>query len=309
MNVIVTGGCGFIGSHICEAIALNGSRVLCIDNLDGYYDAKIKRKNISGIKGDFKFVKIDVREGVRLKNLVSRFGPDYVIHAAAQPGVRASINDPLKTFDVNLGGMINILNIIEDLDVRKFIFTSSSSVYGEVKYLPFDEEHPTSPLSPYGVSKLACEKYLKAFSNIHRLKYATLRYFSVYGPRIRPDLAIARFVRAALADSELEIYGDGSKSRDFTYVSDAVDATLKALENGCGEYNIGGGLELTVKALAKKVIDAVGGGRIRYVGDQVGEVEHTVADTTKARKELGWSPSHDFKTGLSETIKWVRKNI
>ena len=189
--------------------------------------------------------------------------------------------------------------------MKRLVFASSSSVYGRIKYLPFDEGHPKDPVSPYGVSKLACEKYISAYENLYGLEYVALRYFTVYGPRIRPDLAIYSFTKNALEGKELRIYGDGTKSRDFTHVSDAVDATCKALEKGSGEYNIGGGTTVTVQELAEKIIGNVGSGRIKHVKDQKGEVLHTKSDTRKASKELGWMPGKNLDEGLSETIEWI----
>jgi len=305
-RILVTGGAGFIGSHLCERLTLEGHRVVCVDNLDDYYSPKIKRRNLKAIGGDFKFIKADIRGGKKVKSIISKEKPEYVIHEAAQAGVRASVENPLKTNDVNVSGTLNILEALLGSGVKKIVFASSSSIYGSVEYLPFDEEHPKNPISPYGVSKLACENYLRVWRQLYGLDYVALRYFTVYGPRIRPDLAISKFTRCALSGGALEVYGNGKKSRDFTYVSDAVDATVKALTAGSGEYNIGGGTRITVKELAKKIIDLAGSGRIRYVKDQRGDVEHTESDTRLARAELEWRPKVKFDVGLAQTVGWIR---
>jgi UDP-glucose 4-epimerase len=305
-RILVTGGAGFIGSHLCERLAQEGHEVTCLDNLDGYYSPKIKKGNISQIRGGFAFVKADIRDAGKLRRLISKGGFDYVVHEAAQAGVRASVKDPLKTNEVNVGGTLNLLEAMRDSPAKKLVFASSSSVYGKVEYLPFDEEHPKNPISPYGASKLACEHYIRVYSELYGMRYAALRYFTVYGPRIRPDLAISKFTRSALAGGELDVYGDGLKSRDVTHVSDAVDATVKALTRGAGAYNIGGGTRITVKELAEKIIALTGGGRIRYIADQMGDVDHTESDTSKALRELGWKPKVSFEDGLGQTVEWLK---
>ncbi|MBD3387533.1 MAG: NAD-dependent epimerase/dehydratase family protein [Candidatus Altiarchaeales archaeon] len=306
MKVLVSGGAGFIGSHICERLVNEGHEVVCVDNLDGYYSPEVKRRNIGSFDGDFTFIEGDIRDGVFLKGLVDGESPEYVIHEAAQAGVRASVADPLKTCEVNIQGTINVLEAVKESNVRKLVFASSSSVYGRIEYLPFDEEHPKNPISQYGASKLACEHYLRLYERFYGIKHTSLRYFTVYGPRIRPDLAIHKFARTALTGGRLELYGDGSKSRDFTYVSDAVDATLKALKKGGEVYNVGGGARVTVKELAEKIIELAGGGTISYIKDQMGDVMHTESNTEKARRELCWNPVKDFEEGLRETVEWVR---
>jgi len=304
-KVLVTGGAGFIGSHLCERLISDGHEVVCLDNLDDYYSPKVKKDNLKGV--DAKLIVADIREYATVKRIFDKEQPDYVIHEAAQAGVRASVENPLKTNAVNVNGTLNILEAAKGSGIKRIVYASSSSVYGKIVRLPFDEEHPTNPISPYGVSKLACEHYFRVYRELHGIDSVGLRYFTVYGPRIRPDLAIHKFTKTALEGGQLEVYGDGSKSRDFTYVSDAVDATLKAMTKGSGIYNIGGGTTITVKELAQKIISQVGSGTIKYVSDQKGDVEHTESDTKKAQRELGWKPKKAFEEGLKETVDWVRK--
>jgi UDP-glucose 4-epimerase len=305
-KILVTGGAGFIGSHLCERLALEGNDVVCVDNLDDYYSPNVKKANISGIKGQFKLLKADIRDATKLKRIITKQKPDYVIHEAAQAGVRASVQNPIKTNEVNIGGTLNLLEAVRGSSVKKIVCASSSSIYGKVVSLPFDEEHPKNPISPYGVSKLSCESYLRVYRELYGIDYVALRYFTVYGPRIRPDLAIHKFTKIALEGGALQVYGNGTKSRDFTFVADAVDATIRALQKGQGAYNIGGGTTLTVKELADKIIRLAGTGSIEYVQDQKGDVVHTQSDTTKARKELGWSPRMKFDDGLRQTVEWVK---
>ena len=280
--------------------------VIAVDNLDEYYDPNIKRENISAIDGDFKFIKGDITDKKQMENVFSIAEPDYVIHEAAQAGVRASVENPLKTSKVNVEGTLNILECVRNSDVKKIVAASSSSIYGTVEYLPFDEVHPKNPISPYGVSKLACEHNMRVYNELHGIDYVALRYFTVYGPRIRPDLAIHKFIKNLMKGDEIKIYGDGEKSRDFTYVLDAVDATIKSLKNGFGPYNIGGGTRMTVKELAQKIEKKVGSGKITYTPDQKGDVIHTSSNTEKAEKELGWTPKTEFNTGLENTVNWMK---
>ena len=277
-----------------------------MDSFDGYYSPALKRQNISSLRGDFKLVKADILDAGRMRRIVSSERPDYVVHEAAQAGVRASVLNPKKTFETNVLGTVTLLSALSGSRIKKLVFASSSSVYGKVKYLPFDEKHPKNPISPYGSSKLACEDYVRIYGELHGTETVSLRYFTVYGPRIRPDLAISKFTAEALAGGALQVYGDGGKSRDFTHVSDAVDATVRALTRGGGAVNVGGGTVLTVKELAKRIISIAGGGRIRYVTDQKGDVEQTMSDTRLARRVLSWRPKVGFDRGLRETVEWVR---
>lgn len=304
----MTGGAGFIGSHLCERLVSDGHEVVCLDNFDDYYSPKIKRENVASAGDNYTLVEADIRDGNALKGIVSDADPDYVIHEAAQAGVRASVADPKKTCQVNVTGTLNLLEAVRDSGVKKTVFASSSSVYGKIEYLPFDEEHPKEPVSPYGASKLAAEHYFSVYGRLYGLKHVMLRYFTVYGPRIRPDLAIHKFTKAALDGGQLTVYGDGKKSRDFTHVTDAVDATVKSMKKGEGAYNIGGGTRVTVNELAEKIIELVGSGTIKYINDQAGDVTHTESDTKKAQKELGWKPQVGFDEGLSQTIEWVKES-
>ncbi|MFC2017473.1 SDR family oxidoreductase [Chloroflexota bacterium] len=309
MSVLVTGGAGFIGSHICERLLREGYQVICLDNFDPYYAPNLKRDNIEPLLASkkFKLIEGDIREQ-KLVNEVIGQDIEYIFHYAAQPGVRASIENPLKPHEVNATGMLNILQAYLNSNVKKLINASSSSVYGKNLYLPFDEAHPTSPISPYGVSKLMAEHYCRVFSEIHGLNITSLRLFTVYGPRMRPDLAISIFTTRALKNETIEIFGDGSKTRDFTYIDDVVEANLLAMrKDGSEVYNIGSGSRISVNELAEKIIKLLDSkSRIIYTHPQRGDAEHTWANTDKAKKELGWKPNTTLEQGLESMTNWAR---
>ncbi len=309
MRVLVTGGAGFIGSHVVDRLLHDGYDVLCLDNFDSYYDPAQKKRNISSaLKNEnFELIEGDIRDRARIEEILREGGIDYVVHQAAQAGVRASTKNPEKTMEVNLLGTINLLQAALDSSVKKIVNASSSSVYGKVEYLPFDEEHPKNPLSPYGVSKLAAEHYCDLFKELHGLRVTSLRYFTVYGPRMRPDLAIRIFAEKALRGGALEIFGDGTRTRDFTFIDDAVEATMKALNRGDGRvYNIGGGSRVSIGELANKIIAATGSNsKLVYSESVRGDAEHTWADNKRAQKELGWKPRVGLDVGHKRFIRWL----
>lgn len=306
IRILVTGGAGFIGSHIIERLLGDGHEVVCLDNFDPYYDPEIKRGNIQAFFEDKNFTLEvgDIRDRDTLARLLE--GTDYVFHEAAQAGVRISVDDPIKPHEVNATGTLNLLEAARDSGVKKIINASSSSVYGTVEYLPFDEGHPRRPVSPYGVSKLAAEEYCRVFSELYGLKTISLRYFTVYGPRMRPDLAISIFTREALANEPITIFGDGAKTRDFTNIEDIVRANLIAMQKGAGAYNIGGGHRVSIRTLAETIIGITGSAsEIRYADAVKGDAEHTFADTKKAERDLNWRPQVPLEKGLRRYAAWV----
>ena len=204
-NVLVTGGVCFIGSHLCENLLTEGHEVICLDNFDPYYDPNLKRENVKHLLENSRFTLIEDIRDEKIPDIIREYSVEYIMHNAAQPGVRASVENPKKANEVNVRGTLNLLLACIDPDVKKFINASSSSVYGKIVYLPLDEEHPTNPVSPYGVSKLAAEHYCRIFYEIYGLKTISLRLFTVYGPRMRPDLAISIFTRKALRLSLIHI--------------------------------------------------------------------------------------------------------
>ncbi|WP_406658327.1 SDR family oxidoreductase [Methanolobus sp. ZRKC2] len=306
IRIAVTGGAGFIGSHLVDNLLEDGNEVICIDNLDDYYSPTFKRNNIKPfIENDnFLFIEDDIKSKESLKDILN--GVDYVFHQAAQAGVRISVENPSKPHEVNATGTLNLLEAALDTDVKKIINASSSSVYGKVEYLPFDEEHPNNPVSPYGVSKLLAEHYCRVFEELYGLKSVSLRYFTVYGQRMRPDLAISIFTKAALKNEPINIFGDGSKTRDFTYIDDIVAANMLCMQKGSGVYNIGGGESISISELAQKIKEInESDSEIIHTAEVKGDAEHTLASYSKAEKEIGWKPKTTIENGLKRYAEWV----
>jgi len=304
MRFIVTGGAGFIGSHLCDQLLDRGT-VVCLDNLDPYYDPQVKRKNIEPFMDnpDFELVEGNILDKQLLCKLFEE--GDYVFHNAAQAGVRISVEDPSKSHTANATGTLNVLEAAVNSGVSKVINASSSSVYGKVSYLPFDEKHPNLPVSPYGASKLIAEHYCRVFNELHGLDTISLRYFTVFGPRMRPDLAINIFTKKALKNETIEIFGDGNKTRDFTFIDNIVDANIRAMKNGIGEYNIGGGERISVRELAEKIVSITGSGsEIIYSESVKGDADHTWSDVSKASRDLGYSPKIGLDEGLKRYVQW-----
>jgi UDP-glucose 4-epimerase len=280
--------------------------VICLDNFDPYYDPAIKLKNIEKFQSDSHFTLIngDLLDKKLLKTVLKDV--DYIFHEAAQAGVSISVENAMRAHENNATGTLTLLEAARNTDIKKIINASSSSVYGTVKYLPFDEEHPTYPISPYGVSKLMAEHYCRVFTDLYGLPSISLRYFTVYGPGIRPDLAIHLFTQQALKNEPLTIFGSGDKTRDFTYIDDIVDANLLSLTKGNGVYNIGGGHRVSIQELAEKIIEITRSSSIiEYKESKKGDAEHTYANTKKAHRELGWSPKISLDQGLKRYVEWV----
>lgn len=312
-KILVTGGAGFIGSHVVDRLLEMGNEVIVYDNLDPFYDPTEKERNIaSHIRdGNFKFVNADILNYKVLKAVMRDV--DLVIHEAAQPGVRYSIQNPEKAHYVNATGTLCLLKAAKELNVKKIVYASSSSVYGVPKCLPLDEGHPTNPNSPYAASKLAAEKYCEVFHEVYGLNVVILRYFSVYGPRMRPDLAIRAFTERIIREEPPIIYGDGSQSRDWTYIDDDVEATLLAAANDdtAGDvFNIGCGTRMTINELVMLIAKLLGKeGEVKplYKDAYRGDFPHTQADASKAKRMLGWSPKVSVVKGLQKFMNWYLK--
>jgi UDP-glucose 4-epimerase len=233
---------------------------------------------------------------------------EFVFHEAAQAGVRISVEDPFKPNNVNVLGTLNVLKASLDAGVKRVINASSSSVYGKVQYLPFDEGHPTVPISPYGVSKLAAEHYCRVFYEVYGLPTVSLRYFTVYGPRMRPDLAISIFTRKMLANDPITVFGDGNQTRDFTYIDDIVRVNRRLIETDAADgrvMNVGGGHRITVNDLIAHLRAITGGeSEVVYSGRQKGDAEHTLADVSLARELVGYAPETPIGDGLRRFVTW-----
>lgn len=302
MRSLVTGCAGFIGSHLTERLLEEGHEVTGIDCFTDYYSREIKENNLKNALGNkkFKFIEEDI---VDLKEFPE---VDYVFHQAAQAGVRASWG---KSFEIytrcNILATQKLLEYYKERDLKKFVYASSSSIYGNVDELPIREETPKKPFSPYGVTKLAAENLCNLYYMNYGMPTASLRYFTVYGPRQRPDMAIAKFVNAAMKGGVIEVYGDANQTRDFTYISDAVNANFLAAKSDVkGEsFNIGGGSRISVNDLVGLIKDAVGKDvKVRHIEEQKGDVRDTYADTTRARELIGYVPEIGIKDGI---IKYV----
>ncbi len=306
---LVTGCAGFIGSHIAERLLLDGKQVVGIDNFDPYYSVELKRRNIEILKkhSNFKFFEASILDDDALKK-IQEIGIDAISHQAGQGGVRDSIKNPLKYINVNTVATARLLKKFPD--VKKFVLASSSSVYGEVpkERLPVREDMTPRPIAPYGLSKLHAEQWCQMFSDVYGMKTSILRYFTVYGPRQRPDEAICKFTGKILRDEPIEIYGDGEQSRDFTFVDDIVSANLSAIEKGSGILNIGGGNSITVNRLVEILSDAIGKKpEIKHIGKQPGDVSDTLADITKAREKIGFEPATKIEDGVVKFVEWYKK--
>lgn len=303
---MITGGAGFIGSHIVKKLLDKGYEVICLDNFDEYYDPQIKRKNIETFLENEKFqiIEGDILDKALLKEILVEV--DYIFHEAAQVGTRMSVKEPMKYYEINSTGTLNMLEAALDSGVKKIINASSSSVYGEVKYFPFDENHPKNPVSPYGVSKLLAEHYCRVFEEIYGLKTVSLRYFTVYGPRMRPDLAISIFMNAALKNETITIFGNGKKTRDFTFIDDVVRANMRCMKRGSGAYNIGSGYSISINELVSEIVEVTCcKSKIVYEKSIKGDAEHTLSDCKKAYNELKWTPKMTIEDGIKSYLEWI----
>jgi UDP-glucuronate 4-epimerase len=309
-RVLVTGGAGFIGSHVCEALARGGREVVALDCFDDFYDPMLKRRNLEGLSGHrgFRLAEGDIRDAEFVDGLLD--GVEIVLHLAARAGVRPSIEQPLLYQDVNVRGTTVLLDRCRARGVGKFIFASSSSVYGNNESVPFREDDPVDhPISPYAATKKAGELIAHVFHHLHGIEVTCLRFFTVYGPRQRPDLAIHKFARLIETGRPIPVYGDGSMMRDFTYIDDVVDGVLRATERfrGYRVYNLGESRPVALRDLIGLLEEAL---CRRAIIDrrpmQPGDVQRTFADVSRARTELGYEPSTEFRAGLERFVAWFR---
>ena len=312
MNVVVTGVAGFIGSHLAEALTAQGENVIGVDSFIDYYPREIKQKNLESLARSPRFALIEAPlQEMELEPLLARV--DVVYHLAAQAGVRASWGKEFSVYtDNNILATQRLLEAVVKEPVKAFVYASSSSVYGDAAELPMQESVPLHPLSPYGVSKLAVEKLCYLYSVNHSVPTMGLRYFTVYGPRQRPDMAFHRLFRNALDGEEFHLFGDGQQTRDFTYVSDAVEGTLAAAQRGRPGrvYNIGGGSRVSLLEVIEEIEKLTGTKfRLRPEPNQKGDMRDTYADTTAARNDFGYQPKVRLRDGLKEEWKWLRTAI
>ena len=315
-NILVTGGAGFIGSHLCERLLTDGIKVICLDNFDTFYDPKIKIKNAEVIAKKFPdlfdLVTGDIRNPEQVKRLLQKNEVDFVAHLAARAGVRPSIADPFLYEDVNIRGTIVLLEACKERGIKNFIFASSSSVYGENQRVPFSEKDlDIQPISPYGATKRAGELVCYSYHHLYRMNIACLRIFTAYGPRQRPEMAIHKFTRLVYQGEKIPMYGDGSSRRDYTYIDDLIDGILGVIDHhkGFEIYNLGESETTSLKELIRLIEEALGKkAAIETMELQPGDVSVTYADITKAKRMLKYHPKVKMKEGIQRFVEWYKEN-
>jgi len=317
MKILVTGAAGFIGSHTSASLIADGHDVVGIDNFDPFYDRETKESNLKGLleADNFQFVEADIRDHDRMAELFAAHAPlDAVLHLAARAGVRPSIQDPIGYEQVNIAGTLNLLQAAVAQDnPPKFVFASSSSVYGNNPKVPFSESDPVdNPISPYAATKKACELISHSYHHLYQLPVTGLRFFTVFGPRQRPDLAINKFARLILSGQPIEMFGDGTTSRDYTYIDDIV-AGVRAAIDRCSGYeiiNLGSKHPITLTDMIATVADACGHEPIIQTKPmQPGDVNRTFADVEKAARLLDYQPNTPFAEGVKRQVDWLKGNM
>ncbi|HUN81849.1 MAG TPA: NAD-dependent epimerase/dehydratase family protein [Phycisphaerae bacterium] len=311
-KALVTGAAGFIGSHLCERLLNGGWQVVGLDNFDTFYAPDVKRRNIAGCLANksFKLVEGDIRDSRIVNDACGNL--DIIVHLAARAGVRPSIEDPLLYQDVNVNGTCVMLEAARKHKISKFIFASSSSVYGNNPKVPFSEtDNVDNPISPYAASKKAGELLCHSFHHLYGMDMTCLRFFTVYGARQRPDLAIHKFTRLIDSGKPIQMFGDGSMMRDHTYIDDILSGVLAAMERckGYRIYNLGESEPVSLRDLIAAIEQAVGKKAvIERMPLQPGDVDRTFADITRAKAELGYAPHTSIKEGLARFVQWYRSS-
>ena len=309
MRILVTGGAGFIGSHLVEKLLSLGHDVAILDDFNDFYDPQIKRQNIAAVAKDVAIHRLDLRDSGAVRNLFHREKFEAIAHLAARAGVRPSIQNPQLYYDTNVDGTLHLLDAARVTGVERFIFASSSSVYGNSKTVPFSEDRQLiQTLSPYGATKIAGEFLCSTYSHLYGMRVVALRYFTVYGPRQRPDLAIHQFTRKIQAGKPIDQFGDGTTRRDYTYIDDIIQGTIAAL-NYDGPmfdiFNLGENETIQLRDLIAGIENALGEkAKINRLPEQPGDMPVTYADISKARELLGYNPSTRLSDGLPRFIEW-----
>ena len=315
MTILVTGGAGFIGSHLCEALLNDGHKVVCLDNFDPFYASEIKRAHLQGLveHPDFSLVEGDIRDRQLLRQIFTRQTVSTVIHLAAKAGVRPSILQPGDYFDVNVNGTLQLLESMAEARVQRLVFASSSSVYGNQAKVPFVEtDEVNHPISPYAASKRSGELLAYTYHHLYGLDVACLRLFTVYGPRQRPDLAIHKFAQLAFDNQPIPLYGDGKTRRDYTFVGDIVRGIQQLLvmyPRGYEIFNLGGGRPVSLLDLIRAMEHALGQPlEVQFREKQAGDVEQTFADVSKAKRVFGYQPQVRLEEGMKLFVEWFNRN-
>jgi len=314
MKILVTGGAGFIGSSVTDRLLERGDEIVCLDNFDDFYNPEIKRRNIATAYKNqkFKLVEGDIRDMALLKELFSRERFDMIFHPAARAGVRPSIVDPMLYEDVNIKGTMNLLEMSREHKIKGFIFASSSSVYGKNKKVPFFEtDNVDFPISPYAATKKACELICYTYHALFKLNITCLRFFTVYGPRQRPEMAIHKFTRLIDQGKPVPMFGDGLSKRDYTYIDDIVSGVINAIDHNAPYdiFNIGESQTTELRELIGLIEQYLGKSAIiEHHPDQPGDVPITYADITKAKKILGYNPQTKAVEGVRKFVEWYKEN-
>jgi UDP-glucose 4-epimerase len=316
MNILVTGGAGFIGSHIAERLLQEGHSVVVLDDMDPFYDLRIKERNLDLLRetgGDrFTFVEGSITDETVVRETMLDHDVEFIYHQAAIAGVRPSVEDPKRYEQTNVLGLLTVLEAAEEAGVERLVHASSGSVNGEVQYLPYDEEHPTNPKSPYSVTKLACEHHCRVWNDLRDVNTVSLRHFTVYGPRMRPNMAITNFTSRCLNGDPPIVYGDGEQTRDFTHVDDIVDANLALLSTDAADgevLNVGSTGNITINDLAQHIVEQSSADvNIVYEDAKEADARHSQADVSKARDLLEYEPSIGIREGVADFLEWYRAN-
>ena len=312
-TILVTGGAGFIGSHLVEKLLEYGHKVINLDNFNDFYDPLIKRKNvlIAKLSPRYTLIEGDIRDEKLLDHIFTAFKIDTVVHIAALAGVRKSIENPLEYVDIDIKGTVNLLELSRIYKIKKFIYASTSSVYG-LNPTPFKEDdNIKSPISPYAAAKQAGELFCRTYHTLYGMPIVCLRFFTVYGPRQRPEMAIHYFTRTIDEGELISIFGDGSSSRDYTYIDDIIKGIVAAIYLNCEFeiFNLGNSNPIKLNYLVDLIEKELGKNAYRmYLEMQSGDVEHTYADIKKSKAMLGYVPSVSIEEGIEKFIDWYKKN-
>ena len=315
VNVLVTGGVGFIGSHVCERLLDAGHTVCALDDLNDFYDPSIKQNTLRELQSraqSFAFVHADITNRIELNEVLSSMPFDQIIHLAARAGVRPSLEQPARYQRVNVEGTVNLLEAAKECGIKKITIASSSSVYGINSKVPFSEADPIfSAISPYAASKLACEALGHVYHHVHGMDICMLRFFTVYGPRQRPDLAIHKFTTLMQTNQPITVFGDGSTSRDYTYVDDTVEGVIACTEREFGYEIINLGESQTIKL--NRLIELIESAmeikaEINHQPVQPGDVPITYANIEKAQRLLGYNPKTQIEDGIPKFVEWFRQH-
>jgi UDP-glucuronate 4-epimerase len=312
-RILLTGGAGFIGSHLAERLILREHPLFIVDDLNDFYSIQTKKRNLEEIrkKGRYEFEPADICDQQKLKEIFERYHPEIVVHLAARAGVRPSLEQPFLYERVNVQGTLVLLELSRLFGVKKFVFASSSSIYGVTSKTPFAEtEANPNPISPYGVTKLAGEKVCYCYTHLYRVPTICLRFFTVYGPRQRPDLAIHKFVTLIHEGREISVFGDGSSLRDYTFVDDIVDGILATLDFDCQHevINLGHSNPISLIEMIRLLEKHSGKpAQLRFQESQPGDMPFTHADLNKAKQLLGYQPKVSFETGIARFVAWFQQ--